>query len=127
MSSAPENYRKETRIEPNIRLSADILSPSRGSRGAQEIVGTGFCRIENISKHGILVRSDTPLQRGQHLRVRLSIPDKPPLYLEGEARWNQQEGDRHNSGLYLLEARNSDYLLWQNYIKFTELAQIAPA
>lgn len=127
MSAVPENYRKEPRLEPTIRLTADILSPSRRDQEAQDVVETGFCRIENISKHGILVHSDTPLQRGQRLRVRLSIPGKPPLYLEGEARWNQQAGDRHSSGLYLLEARDSDYLLWQNYIKLTELTQTATA
>jgi len=106
----------DNRSEPRYTArDADCLDIYQDGSGFKILASREACEITNISKHGLMIRCDAPLEDFERFRLRFHLESGDDLTLFGNVRWRVPDGSGHYLfGLQLEDRLGTDYLLWQN-------------
>ncbi len=118
MAQSTGHKTSDNRSEPRYsERDADCLDIYQEGDGFRILASREECEITNISKHGLMIRCNAPLETFERFRLRLSLDSGNELTLFGSVRWSVPDGaGSHLLGLLLEDRLGTDYLLWQNRI-----------
>lgn len=103
--------RAESRYARRIPVFIEIRDQPLDLDGRPRII-KGY--TTNFSRRGFQIVTRRRLTAGDLLRLYVLEHRGEALNLIGEVRWSRSHNGRNRHGLYVLEARNTDYLLWCN-------------
>jgi Tfp pilus assembly protein PilZ len=79
----------------SVRMPVEVRSPS----------GSGSARSINLSREGMAIITTSPVQKGQRLHLRMTLPDSnPALEIEGKVAWINRNG---RAGIQFLSNPNA--------------------
>ena len=95
------------------RASVRVVSDNRRSKGGDRLpvevkvdyrtVGSFITDYtKNISRGGVFIRTSLPLEVGEHIRLRITLPDgDAPFALDGVVKWvsTLRDRDKHPPGM----------------------------
>ena len=74
-----DNAANEQRRDPRVPVSIRVRYPQRNAFFSEY--------TRNISRGGMFIATDEPMQIGTRLRFALEVPGSDALLIEGEVRW----------------------------------------
>lgn len=113
MTISPINKRVETRLRLEETIFIEVLSSTSDADG-----NVIMCSSIDLSANGFMVVVDCELELGSILRLCIDLPDREPMFLVGEVKWQRPDPDSDDFllGFLLFESEDSDIAEWKLWI-----------
>ena len=74
--------------------------------------------LKNLSKEGLRLIGDRPLQKGSFVELEMKIPgDNIPIFAFGEVAWaNETEKSKYDAGIKFTKIKNHDRVRLLDYV-----------
>ncbi len=115
--------RKKSRFSRRFPVFVEISSRGAAGDYPRRQIIKGY--TTDISRFGFQLVTSRRLQSNAQLRLYMLNNTEHPLDLLGEVRWLAQDSEHWRIGFELMDARGTDYLLWQNDISRASLDLVA--